>query len=87
MEKIIADVDQILRDGFPGATTELELLDERVTGFLIWEGFEGLEQMDRRKPVNKVLIDALGPNFREHVSMIFLMTPAEMSAMRGEVEI
>jgi len=84
MEKI---VDHVLRESFPGAKTELELLEDRVTSFLLWDGFEGHDRPDRRKQVNGILAARMGPDFRDHVSMIFTMTPAEMSLMRGEVEI
>ena len=84
MEQAVEQVDALLRRKFPNATTELELSpgSSKVTGLLIWDGFEGEEQMDRQDRVWKVIQAHLTPKQRQHVSAIFTVTPTELAVMR-----
>ena len=84
MEKILKEIDALLRRSFADSTTELELSPDssKVTGLLIWDGFEGDEQIDRQQRVWKVIRGKLTPEQRRRVSAIFTVTPTELAVMR-----
>ena len=84
MEQTLEQVDVLLRRKFPNATTELEFSPDssKVTGLLIWDGFEGEEQLERQKRLWKVIRAHLTPGQRQHVSAIFTVTPTELAVMR-----
>jgi hypothetical protein len=86
MEEILKHVDDVLRGEFPGASTELEYLlpDEKVTGFLLWPGFDGQEPIDRQHRVSDVLRARLSDEERAHVSVLFALTPNELAFYRAE---
>jgi len=73
----------MLRQEFPKCEFELERKGgDRVGGFLIWNGFEGLEQIDRQRKVSAVLKQKLSVAERQHVSALLTMTPDEMEFAR-----
>lgn len=82
MEDLINKVAEILRHEFPGSTSELELLDDKVTGFVLWDGFSDVDEMDRQTRVSETLKNALGPEFRKFASIIFAVTPNELTSIR-----
>lgn len=83
MEELVKRIDELLRQKFPGATTELEAVPgENVSGFLYWQGFEDEEQLERQRRVWDVLRATLTPDERQNVSAIFTLTPDEISAIR-----
>jgi hypothetical protein len=84
MAELIDKVRLVLRTRFPGSVQELEQegTDDRISGFLLWPGFEADEQLERQKRVNQVLREELTPDERQRVSMIFTLTPEEASVMR-----
>ena len=57
MEQLIEQLKEILRPAFPGAELELEATvpGEKVGGFVIWNGFQAMEQIDRQQALWKVL--------------------------------
>ena len=85
MEKIIKDVDSALRAEFPGAVTELELVNGKVWGYVLWDDFLDVSAVDRVTRVGAALRHYLGKNYRTKVLGIFPHTPLEISIMREEL--
>ena len=76
-------VTQILTQAFQGMDVELyEMSNGRLSGTVIWEGFDGQEQGDRQGLIRKALKEALGPQFQE-VSVLLTYTPREMMLMKA----
>ena len=84
MEEIIDKVEQVLKRAFRGATTELELVRPggKIGGFLIWSGFEGVEQIDRQRELARVIHEKLRAEDLSRLTTILTMTPEESAAMK-----
>jgi hypothetical protein len=89
METFLKKLDRLLRDEFHGATTQLERWEPPRTagGFLIWEGFKGIDPRDRVKRVYDALRDRLHENELGQVALIMPVTPIEMKVRKEQLEI
>ncbi|HET6246538.1 MAG TPA: hypothetical protein VFE47_02480 [Tepidisphaeraceae bacterium] len=84
MAKLIDKVSKALEAEFPGATTELELVDGKVWGYVLWKKFVGMESIDRVCRLSAALRHYLGKDYRKRVSSILPFTPLELKIMREE---
>jgi len=84
MEKLIDKVDKAIRAEFPGAQTELELIDGKVHGYVLWKKFVGVGSFDRVCQLSAALRHYLGKDYRKRVSTILPFTPQEWKVMREE---
>lgn len=76
-------VTYILQQAFQGMDVELfEMSSGRLSGTVIWDGFEGQEQGDRQHLIRKTLKEALGAQVQE-VSILLAYTPREMMLMQA----
>lgn len=84
MEEMIDSIRNELTRAFPGAETELEYFpdSEKVGGYLIWDGFDGLEQIERQRTLALNLRESMGAQYRTKVTTILTVTPAEVAVMR-----
>lgn len=85
MGSIIAKLRRVLKSKFPGATTELDVdivPPKKVGGYLIWDGFQDMEQLDRQRALSKALKEAMTADELERVTTILTITPGEAEAMR-----
>ena len=74
-------VTQILKQAFQGMDVDLdERPGSRLSGVVIWNGFDNQDHGDRQERVRKVLKDALGTEFQQ-VGVLLTYTPHEMAAM------
>lgn len=82
----VEKLDKVLKERFAGAETELDGADpeEKMSGFLIWPGFQGEDQIDRQAQVWKTLREILSDVERRRVSVIFTLTPAELIHIRSD---
>jgi acid stress-induced BolA-like protein IbaG/YrbA len=76
-------VKSILETAFQGikVLTE-ELPDGRISGSLIWAGFDGFDEVDRQTMVRNELRDKLGTDARQ-VGVLLTYTPDELEAMNA----
>lgn len=83
MEELIERLNQLFGGQFPGSVAELELVHpiNKVGGYLIWDGFEEMEQIDRQRQVSRV-VRTMMPDDRSRVTTILTLTPAEVMVMR-----
>jgi hypothetical protein len=72
----------LLLKKFRGAKLELRRSgeDRRLEGFLIWQGFDGLDQIDRQEKLWTVLNEVLTPEERRQLLIVFTMIPEEARA-------
>lgn len=83
MEQLNRKLGRLLRQHFTNAEVELESLGAgRISGFLIWDGFDGLEQIKRQRQVWKVLRSELTVPEQQKVAAVLTLTPQEMAAAR-----
>jgi hypothetical protein len=86
MDKLMKRVREVLRKEFPGCSPELEQVRplKKVGGFLVWDGFEELEQLERQRRLSKALRKHLSPDELAGVTTILTMTPNEVAVMRED---
>ena len=76
-------VTQILKQAFQGMDVNLdERTDIRLSGMVIWEGFDDQDHIERQQMIRKVLKQALGAEFQQ-IGLLLTYTPREISAMRS----
>lgn len=77
----------IARTAFPGAKLRLQSSSpgsRRLAGFLIWNGFDTSDQIDRQERLWKVLDKRLTSDERSKITVILTMTPDEVAVVSGE---
>jgi len=86
MEEFIQHLSTVLQQAFPGSTPELEQFAplSKVGGFLIWDGFDGVEQLDRQRLVSTALRRLLPPDELLQVTTILTATPEEVELMKAD---
>jgi acid stress-induced BolA-like protein IbaG/YrbA len=83
MEEFIQRMRRLLQDQFAGGEVDLEERGSgRISGFLIWSGFEALEQIERQRQLWRVLRAHLDAGDQLKVVAILTLTPEEMAAAR-----
>lgn len=84
METFLQTIADLLHNHFPGSEVEMERIgDERFSGFLIWDGFAGREQIERQRAVWAMLRQSLSTEEQRKVAAILTLTPEEMTAARA----
>ncbi len=81
MEELIKRLRKLLEAQFPEAKAELEQAfpAEKVGGFLIWRGFDGMEQIDRQQRLSDVIRSELPREDQLRITAILTVTPDERS--------
>lgn len=87
MGPFLKKLDRLLRAGFDGATTELENFktDRKVGGFLIWDGFVGVDMTERVRSIWALFERELPRPELKWITLIMPFTPAEMVVRREEL--
>jgi len=77
-------VESLVVENLPDASAELELVPqaEKLSGYVVWEGFYGKTQRERQKELWSVLRANLKPEEEWHLSAILTFTPAEINSLR-----
>ena len=84
MEDILQKLSALLRSHFPNCELEIEYVaDGNVSGFMIWEGFELLDHIDRQRKVWEVIRKNLSRDEWGKVRAVLTMTPEEMAHARA----
>jgi len=80
--EIVEKVKNVVESAFPNGEADIDYSKRsgKVSGYLIWDGFDSLEQLDRQKKLWEVLRNRLGRD-ATRVSFIFTYTPREYRAM------
>ena len=85
MVQLIDKVTKSLHQAFPGCEAKIEpgSAARRIGGVLIWNGFDGVDQIDRQRMVREALDKAVPGPDRRSVSLILTLTPTEMQVMKA----
>jgi hypothetical protein len=76
-------VKSILETAFQGIKVLTEVFpDGRISGSVIWAGFDGLDEVDRQTIVRNELRDKLGADAQQ-VGVLLTYTPDELEAMNA----
>ena len=76
-------VTQILKQAFQGMDVNLdERTESRLSGTVIWEGFDNQGHVERQQLIRKVLKQALGAEFQQ-IGLLLTYTPREMMLMKA----
>lgn len=88
MDQLVEKADAILRDAFPGQKMEWDPIepDENLSGWIIWQGFEDMEPIERQLAVAKALKSGLESGEKQCISAIFAVTPDELRVMKSKNE-
>jgi len=87
MDELIRKIEAEVRDEFAGAQTELDTIDpERVSGYVIWDGFGGLSQLERQSLLWQALRRELSPDAQMGISAILTLTPREKARIDANAE-
>jgi acid stress-induced BolA-like protein IbaG/YrbA len=81
MEELIA----LLWQHFPNIETsalERDRHSHRITGHVVWDGFNGKSQIDRQNKLWDVLKEHASPEILASVGVILTLTPREVRAYR-----
>ena len=81
----IEKLKETLATAFPGSTPELEVVEGvgRIGGFLIWSGFDDMDQLSRQRALSGALRDRLDREQLLGVTTILTLTPDEVAVMRS----
>lgn len=77
---LIDKVASLLSREFPASSPQLEPVRDngRLWGVLVWDQFEGIDQINRQERLWSVLREHLSPDELHGVSAILTMTPNEI---------
>ena len=80
--EIVQKVKDAVQSAFPDVEADVDYSRRsgKVSGVLVWQGFDSLDQLDRQKKLWDVLRSKLGPDATK-VSFIFTYTQREHKAM------
>jgi hypothetical protein len=81
MEELMQRVRGVLARAFDGAIINLDPASpaEKVGGIVIWDGFEGMEQIERQRLLASKIREGLSPAEQLKVTAILTLTNAETS--------
>ena len=84
MERLKAVLEDWLPQQLLGARVEIDPLRRgyKISGIVIWQGFDGLEPIDRYTLLWKHLRAHLNRKDQARISMIITLTPAEYAVLR-----
>ncbi len=84
MEDFISELKELLSTHFHDSEIELDALGAgRVGGLIAWNGFSGIEQIERQRQLWKFLREKLNREQQLKLSAILTLTPDEMAAARA----
>jgi hypothetical protein len=86
MEEFIQQLTEILKEEFPGSNPELKHASplQKVGGYLIWNGFDGMEQIDRQRRLGAAIRKRLSISEQVKITTILTLTPEEAELMQAQ---
>jgi acid stress-induced BolA-like protein IbaG/YrbA len=85
MSGTMTKVRSVLRKAFPEATVDIGSIkgSERVSGHIIWTGFDEMDQLERQRRVYRVLREGLKEE-ASLVSLVLAYTPDEWAVLSAD---
>lgn len=86
MERLKQRLEETLRMQFPGSDIALETHRRaaRISGIIAWDGFQGLEPIDRASRLWSVLREGFSREDQLRLSAIIPLSPAEYAVYKHE---
>jgi|GEM_PF-1280397 acid stress-induced BolA-like protein IbaG/YrbA len=81
---MIANVKRIIAKTFPRSKVHLSKQDGQIGGSLVWDGFDGMAQIDRQVKLRNAINSLPNSEDRHKVSFILTMTPLEEEAIAAD---
>lgn len=82
MEVLAAKVRELLETQFVGSQVDLEWESgTHIGGEIIWDGFDGMDMLDRQTHLWSVLREHLSEEEQHTFTLIYTFTPAEELVM------
>ena len=84
MDATLGKVQLAISSAFPGIEIDLKVNrpSRRITGKLVWAGFEGMPHIDRQHIVWESMGSVLSGDERARFGAVVTLTPAELSSAR-----
>jgi acid stress-induced BolA-like protein IbaG/YrbA len=74
-------IKKILQENFPGIHVDLEHVPgQKITGSVVWDGFNGMDHFSRERKLHQVLRAALGAQICE-VGLLLIYSSAELDSL------
>ena len=76
-------VEQVIQAHFPGAQTLLEEvpLSARLSGHVVWNGFDNMNARERQQTLRQVLRAALTSQEEQGISVLLALTATELDGI------
>lgn len=84
MEALVQKLNELFQRQMPGCQFLPEMAKPRVGGTILWEGFAGMDQVDRQKIVRTAIREHLDAEAQLKVSLIVTLTPQEYTIITQE---
>lgn len=79
MENLAWKTQELLRQRFPGCMAQFDWEDSlsKLGGEIIWDGFDGMDMLDRQTLLWSILRERLSDDEQHAFTLIYTFTPAE----------
>jgi len=86
MEQLKQRLEAVLHEQLPGCQAVLNVgpYSDKIAGFLAWDGFNGLEPIDRLRKLSQTIRAHFSDEDQGRISLIVTLTPAEYAVYRRE---
>ncbi len=86
MEELKRKVELIIQQHFHGADVSLEEIPhtKRLSGHVLWEGFDGMTALERQRELRRTLRHDLEKEEELQLSVLLTLTPAELDSIMEE---
>lgn len=83
METLALKAQELLQSRFPGCVASFEWEDSlsKVGGEITWDGFDGMDMLDRQTLLWSILREHLSEEEQHAFTLIYTFTPAEELVM------
>ena len=82
-EELFKDADAVLKSAFVGAKVEWDAMspNDKISGWIIWDGFSRMDELDRQLEVSRALRAGLSPEKVRAIAAVFAITADELAAI------
>ncbi len=82
----VTKLRQLLQENLKGADARIDPPSPtgRIGGTVIWDGFEGMDQLDRQNSIWKIIDDNMDQEERRGILLLLTLTPQELATIEEE---
>lgn len=84
MESLKLELEQWLPQEMPGVQVNIDPMrpGDKISGIIVWKGFDGLEPVDRYRLLWQKLRSHLSREDQSGISILITLAPAEFAVLR-----